>query len=162
MQKRFLINADGTVPASAPVAALEAAGVILVVPTPVPTPPEGQVVVEADAVQDGDVWRQVWELVPAPEPEPEEAPVPSLTRPQFVFLLRRNGLAQIWTAVEAQAEIADPELYALLGALRERDTFRFETTVAMIATFAPFLPEGVTLDADTLLPMWLQAAAADI
>ena len=138
---------------------LVAAGVRLVLPTPVPVA-EGMVAEERPAVEVDGEWRQVWELVPAPEPEP--APIPELTRPQFVFLLRRNGLQQIWDAVEAQAEQADPDLYALLGALKERDTFRFETTVAMIGQFAPFLPEGVTLDDETLRPLWMQAAAADI
>lgn len=160
MQKRYLINADGTIPANAPVAALAAAGVILVVPTPVPTPPEGQILVEADAVQVDGVWRQVWEFAPAPEPEPE--PVPSLTRPQFEFLLGVSGLADVWGAVEQAVKANDLVQYGLLRGLRARDTFRYESTLAMVSNFAPFLPEGVTLDAETLLPLWMQAAAADI
>jgi hypothetical protein len=160
MQKRFLINADGTVPANAPIAALEAAGVILVVPTPVPVPPEGQIVVEADAVQVNGVWRQVWEFAPAPEPE--EPPMPILTRPQFEFLLGVTGLADVWVAVEEAVKPSDPVQYGLLRGLRARDTFRYESTLAMVGDFAPFLPEGVTLDDETLRPLWLQAAAVDI
>lgn len=99
MQKRYLINADGTIPANAPVAALAAAGVILVVPTPRPVPGEGQMVAEADAVQDAQgVWRQVWELVPAPEP-----PIPDLTDIQFAQAL---VIAGILTAAEAEGWVA--------------------------------------------------------
>jgi hypothetical protein len=142
-------------------AKLRALGVRFVLATPVPTA-EGMVAEERAAVQDGDVWRQAWELVPAPEPEPEDRPVPALTAPQFEFLLVVTGLADVWDAVQDAVRAQSLEQYAVLRALRKRDSFRFETTVAMVETFAPFLPEGVVLNAETLLPMWLQAAAADI
>lgn len=73
MPKQFLLNPDGSVPANANIELLTAAGISLVMPTPMPRE-GGMVAVEQDPQQDVDgVWRQVWVLQPAPEPEPEEA-----------------------------------------------------------------------------------------
>ena len=90
MVKQFLLNPDGTVPEWADVASLEVAGVLLVMPTPVPRA-QGMVAVERDPQQDADgVWRQVWMLEPAPEPvviETPADPLASLTAEQKAALL---------------------------------------------------------------------------
>lgn len=90
MVKQFLLNPDGTVPEWADVASLEAAGVLLVMPTPVPRA-QGMVAVERDPQQDADgVWRQAWMLEPAPEPEPVDQiadPLAALTDEQKAALL---------------------------------------------------------------------------
>ena len=72
MPKQFLLNPDGSVPANANIELLTAAGIPLVMPTPMPRE-GGMVAVEQDPQQDaGGVWRQVWVLEPAPEPEETE------------------------------------------------------------------------------------------
>jgi hypothetical protein len=69
MPKQFLLNPDGSVPANANVELLTAAGIPLVMPTPMPRE-GGMVAVEQDPQQDADgVWRQVWVLEVAPEPQ---------------------------------------------------------------------------------------------
>lgn len=72
MPRQFLLNPDGSLPAGVDVAVLEAEGIPLVLPTPVPHL-YGMVAVEQEPEQGPDgVWRQVWTLEPAPpEPEPE-------------------------------------------------------------------------------------------
>ena len=89
MPKQFLLNQDGSVPQNVNVAILEAQGIPLVLPTPVPRQ-SGMVAVEGEPEQDADgVWRQVWTLQPAPEPEPQEPqdPLASLTDEQKAALL---------------------------------------------------------------------------
>lgn len=77
MPRQFLINADGTLPpicTATFLAFLEAEGIPLVVPTPIWTPAEGYMLVEADPTQDANgVWHQTWieVLVPPPPPPPE-------------------------------------------------------------------------------------------
>jgi hypothetical protein len=68
MPKQFLLNADGSIPANVNVQALEAAGIPLVLPTPMPRQ-GGMVAVEQEPQQIDGVWKQVWMLEPAPEPE---------------------------------------------------------------------------------------------
>lgn len=69
MPKQFLLNADGSVPANANVELLTAAGIPLVMPTPMPRQ-GGMVAVEQNPQQDANgVWRQVWVLEVAPEPQ---------------------------------------------------------------------------------------------
>lgn len=76
MPKQFLLNPDGSAPANTNLELLQAEGIPLVVPTPVPRE-SGMVAVEQEPEQDADgVWHQVWVLEPAPEPEPQpEQPV---------------------------------------------------------------------------------------
>lgn len=72
MPKQFLLNPDGSIPANANVELLRAAGIPLVLPTPMPRE-SGMVAVELEPQQDADgVWRQVWVLEPAPVRELEE------------------------------------------------------------------------------------------
>lgn len=72
MPRQFLLNPDGSVPANANLAVLEAEGIPLVLPTPMPRTP-GMVAVEQEPQLGADgVWRQVWVEVPAPEPTPNE------------------------------------------------------------------------------------------
>lgn len=75
MRKQFLLNPDGSIPQNVNLAALEEAGIPLVIPTEMPRS-SGMIAVEQDPQQDEHgVWRQVWTLEPAPEPiasEPED------------------------------------------------------------------------------------------
>jgi hypothetical protein len=90
MPKQFLLNPDGSIPANANVELLQAEGIPLVMPTPIPRKP-GMVAVEQEPQQDADgVWRQVWTLEPAPEPEPQpeqQDPLAALTDEQKAALL---------------------------------------------------------------------------
>ncbi len=59
--QQFLLNPDGTIPQGTDVAALEAAGVLFVVPTPPHTPSAGMELYEGHPSQDVEgIWRQVW------------------------------------------------------------------------------------------------------
>lgn len=157
MQKRYLINPDGTIPWNAPVAALSAAGVIFVVPTPLPALADGEALVEGDAEQDAQgVWRQVWQIVPA---NPVPAPMPDLSRGQWVFLQFLPQIAPLFEAVEATLKVAAPMEYAALMAYKASDGARWDKTFELIASFTPFLPEGVVLSEEFLRPLWLQAAS---
>lgn len=89
MPKQFLLNADGSIPENTNVELLEADGIPLVMPTPMPRE-AGMVAVEQEPRQDADgVWRQAWTLEPAPEPEPQivQDPLASLTDEQKSALL---------------------------------------------------------------------------
>lgn len=89
MPKQFLLNPDGSVPANTNLDLLQAEGIPLVMPTPIPRK-SGMMAVEQEPEQDADgVWHQVWVLEPAPEPEPQIAPDPlaSLTDEQKQALL---------------------------------------------------------------------------
>jgi hypothetical protein len=68
MPKQFLLNADGSIPANVNVEALQAAGIPLVLPTPMPRE-SGMVAVEQEPQIIDGVWKQVWTLEPAPELE---------------------------------------------------------------------------------------------
>jgi hypothetical protein len=73
----FLLNPDGSFPAWADVAALEAAGVKFVVPTEAPRPEPGYRIEEGEPVLDEyGTWRQTWVQVALPPPRP--APVPQV------------------------------------------------------------------------------------
>jgi hypothetical protein len=92
MVKQFLLNPDGSIPANAKIELLQAEGIPLVMPTPIPREP-GMIAVEQEPQQDKNgVWRQVWALTPAPESEPEteqeaQDPLASLTDEQKAALL---------------------------------------------------------------------------
>jgi hypothetical protein len=68
MPKQFLLNADGSTPANVNVEVLQAAGIPLVLPTPMPRQ-GGMVAVEQEPQIIDGVWKQVWTLEPAPKPE---------------------------------------------------------------------------------------------
>ncbi len=70
MPRQFLLNADGSVPPNVNVDALRAAGIPLVLPTPMPRTP-GMIAVEQEPQLVNGTWLQVWIEMPAPEPEPE-------------------------------------------------------------------------------------------
>mgnify|MGYP006270650189 CR=1 FL=1 len=64
MPKQFLINSDGSIPDGVNIAALEQAGIPLVMPTEIPIE-SGMVAVEQEPQQDSEgLWRQVWVLQP--------------------------------------------------------------------------------------------------
>jgi hypothetical protein len=71
MPKQFLLNPDGSIPANVNVELLQAEGIPLVLPTPMPREP-GMVAVEQEPQQDADgVWRQVWVMEFVVENTPE-------------------------------------------------------------------------------------------
>ena len=70
MPKQFLLNADGSLPANVNVETLQAAGIPLVLPTPMPRE-SGMVAVEQEPQIIDGVWKQMWTLEIAPEPEQE-------------------------------------------------------------------------------------------
>lgn len=71
MLKQFLLNSDGSIPTSVDIELLQAEGIPLVMPTPIPRE-AGMIAVERKPEQDSDgIWYQVWTLEPAPEPLPE-------------------------------------------------------------------------------------------
>lgn len=71
MPKQFLLNPDGSVPQNTNIELLQAEGIPLVVPTPMPRE-TGMVAVEQEPEQDSEgVWHQVWVLETAPEPDPQ-------------------------------------------------------------------------------------------
>ncbi len=91
MPKQFLLNPDGSIPTNANIELLQAEGIPLVMPTPMPREPS-MVAVEQEPQQDAEgVWRQVWTMQPAPEPEPQrEQPadlLANLTEEQKQLLL---------------------------------------------------------------------------
>lgn len=72
MRKQYLLNFDGSIPPNTNVELLQALGIPLVMPTPMPRE-SGMVAVEQDPQQDGEgVWRQVWKLEHAPLENSEE------------------------------------------------------------------------------------------
>jgi hypothetical protein len=88
MPKQFLLNTDGSIPPNVNVALLEAEGIPLVLPTPMPRE-SGMVAVEQDPQlgEDG-VWRQVWVLEPAPVAVATSVdPLASMTDEQKAALL---------------------------------------------------------------------------
>lgn len=66
MVKQFLLNPDGSIPEGVNLQMLEAAGIPLVMPTPMPRT-LGMVAVERDPVQIDGVWFQMWDEQPAPK-----------------------------------------------------------------------------------------------
>lgn len=69
MPKQFLLNPDGSSSANVNIELLQAEGIPLVLPTPMPRE-YGMVAVEQEPQQDAEgLWRQVWTLESAPEPE---------------------------------------------------------------------------------------------
>lgn len=73
MPKQFLLNPDGSIPTNANIELLQAEGIPLVLPTPMPRE-SGMVAVEQAPQQGADgVWRQVWVLEPVIE-LPSEIP----------------------------------------------------------------------------------------
>lgn len=91
MVNQFLTLPDGSIPPGTDVAALEAAGVLIVRPSPRPDPDPGMVVVEAPAHEADGVWWQTWVQEPAPPPAP--LPVPSAVTPlQIRRALRQTGM----------------------------------------------------------------------
>jgi len=133
--KTFLLNPDGSFPATADIVALKKAGVVFVVPTPRPRPPAGKALLEGEPEQDAEgVWRQVWLEVEAP-PEPPPSVPESVTRFQARAVLLQMGLLAQVNAIVAQAdeltqlayaetinwERNSPMLKALAGALSLTD-----------------------------------------
>lgn len=72
MPKQFLLNPDGSIPANANVELLQADGIPLVLPTPMPRE-HGMVAVEQEPHQDANgVFRQVWRLEPCSLPASDQ------------------------------------------------------------------------------------------
>lgn len=65
MVKQFLLNRDGSIPEGTNIAALNAAGIPVVLPTERWTPANGFELIESDPVQGEDgIWVQQWIEVP--------------------------------------------------------------------------------------------------
>lgn len=115
----------------------------------------GHWLMEVDGVWQSSDDRAVQEIIDTFDPA---AYLPDLTRPQFAYLLGL-GLGDVWDEVEARARAADREVYAELREVRERASFNFDVTLAMIERFRPFIPEGVDLSREALTLVWRKAAA---
>jgi hypothetical protein len=158
---QFLLNADGSLPLGTNLAALVAAGVRLTLPVAPHAPAPGMQVIDLGDGEDIEgVWHQKWTEVAAPE---QPATVPDLSRSQFTMLLAMQPLRDILESTEAALRAsADPQaqqLYAAMQGYRARDIFPFDLSMEIVARFAPFLPEGVSISPETITPMWLEAAA---
>jgi hypothetical protein len=156
--KQFLLNPDGSVPLGTNVPALLEAGVTLVTPTITPVPEPGYTFIEG-VPEDG---KQTWVMVEVEVSiEPQE--IPSLSPPQFTYLLALSGLDDVWDALEIQAKAVNRKLYATLKASRASGSFRFEETLNMIQIFSPYLPPSApSLNREYLEPLWLEASAFSI
>lgn len=91
MPKQFLLNPDGTIPANTNLEVLQAEGIPLVLPTPMPREPN-MIAIEQEPQQDSQgVWRQIWALesITESETQPEQPldPLASLTYEQKMALL---------------------------------------------------------------------------
>jgi hypothetical protein len=102
---QYLTQPDGSIPPGVDVAALEAAGVLIVRPVEVPRAP-GMISVEGEPEQRDGEWWQTWQMVPAPPPEPEPVPA-SVTPLQIRRALRQVGLND---EVAAFVEASSPEV----------------------------------------------------
>ena len=101
---------------------------------------------------------------PAPPPDDDtaietpEAP-PTLTPPQFEWLLAYTGLDDVWDGLEAATKGVSPETYADLRAARRRGAYEWAETMRLIDVFRPHLPAGSPpLTEAMLLPVWMLAA----
>ena len=116
---QFLTRDDGTIPEGTNVAALLAAGVRIVRPTPTPREP-GMVAVEIEPEQRDGVWWQAWRLEPAPPLPPP--PVPQTVTPlQARRALRAAGLAPVVEAALAQADEETREAWEYAVEVRRDD-----------------------------------------
>lgn len=143
-------------PAPAIEAKLRALGVRFVLATPMPSA-DGMVAEEREPVLDGDVWRQVWELVPVPAPP--APPMPELNRKQWVFLQYQPEIAPLFALVEAAMKDAAPIEYAALMAYKASDGALWDIVFALVSSFAPLSPEGVEITEEFLAPIWMRAAS---
>jgi len=155
---QFLMNPDGTAPAGTNIAALAAAGILLVRPVTMPAPVPGMQVIEGDPELIDGIWYQTWLQLEIPT-DPGPDPVPDITRWQFARFLATPPLRLALATGEPAAEVADPTLYADFQGYKQLDVHAFDDAVAMIAQFQPYFPEGMVMDTETLLPLWNEAVA---
>lgn len=102
--QQFLLNPDGTIPQGTDVAALEAAGVLFVVPTPLNTPSPGMELHEGHPSQDVEgVWRQVWLERPIISPHATPPEVVSMRQARLA-LLQSGLLDDVEAAIITMAE----------------------------------------------------------
>lgn len=89
---QYLTRPDGSIPSNVNVAALVAAGIKIVRPTPRPTPASGFSLIEGEPVgRDGVLW-QNWIEMPIVVPEPQPPKVPEeVALWQFRAALRLTG-----------------------------------------------------------------------
>ena len=102
--QQYLTRLDGSISDNVDLAALSAAGVLIVRPTPVPREP-GFVAVEGDPEQRDGVWWQTWRLEPVPPPAPPFVPE-SVTAGQIRLALLDRGMLDDVEALVAQADRA--------------------------------------------------------
>lgn len=104
MVMQFLTASDGSLPAGVDRAALEAAGVLIVRPTPVPREP-GFFAVEGEPEQRDGVWWQTWRLEPVPPAPPPPVP-PTVSPRQMRLALLDLGLYDDVEAMVARVDRA--------------------------------------------------------
>ena len=66
MIKQFLLNPDGSIPNNINIELLQQEGIKIAIPTPAPRE-SGMVAIEKEPELVEGQWKQVWELIPAPE-----------------------------------------------------------------------------------------------
>lgn len=125
---------------------------------------EGRVLVSQSVKRVSGVVKYV--NVTAAEPEPSTDPRDyELSAAQFEYLLVDSELddaldaAKVSTKAARGNSPADKEAEAQFKMALKGSSFNFDATLAMVATLAPHIPVGVTLDEATLTPHWLKAAA---
>lgn len=153
---QFLLNPDGSIPAGTNISALIALGVRLVRPAPVPSPAPDMQIVEGEPEEINGIWWQTWAQVPA---SPSQAALPDITRWQFARFLATPPLRGVLAVAEPIAEDADPDVFADFQGFKQLDLHSFEGAVSMILRFSPFFPTNSNINAETLAPIWLEAAA---
>jgi hypothetical protein len=147
---QFLLNPDGSVPQGANLEALQAAGVLLVIPTARHVPAEGMMLVEGRPVQDGDVWRQVWDEVPAPPPEPPAVPQ-TISPFQARAALLGAGLLDT-----VEAMLAHPDTPRT-----HRIAWEFATEIRRASPLVVALAGALGLDEATLDALFIAAAGIE-
>jgi hypothetical protein len=87
---QYLTRPDGSVPPNVDLAALEAAGILIVRPSERPPVEPGMILVEGPPENKDGVWWQTWVQNPAPPPAPPSVPQ-EISLWQFRAALKLNG-----------------------------------------------------------------------
>ena len=147
---QYLTQPDGSIPSTVDVAALIAAGVLIVRPAPRPDPLEGMQIVEGQPEQRDGIWWQTWALEPAPPPPP--SPVPEeVTLWQFRAALRLSGNFE--RVQYALAQLSTPE--SILAA----ELFEYGNKIARRSTLASVIMRVLQVTDEEVDALFRQADA---